>query len=519
MKKKGQGATYILILACILLSKVLGLARGVLLSAFYGTGMEAEVFQAVSKLPLMLYDVTLGTAIASAFIPVFNERLTKDGKAAAERFAGNFMTLAGAFSALVCVLGMVFPRVFVNIVASGFEGEKLTLALEMMRYILPVVLFATVTYILIGILQSYEEFTAPSLVSLFTNLALIFYFLVLNRRYGIKGLAVAFTVGWGLQFVFLLPFIIKKKFRYHFSLSLSGDMKRVLLLTPPLFISSLAQPINTIISTKMSSELDEGALSVLSYAYDAYFILAAVFASAMTNLYFPELSRRFAAGDRNGAAEIGGKMIKTVSAIVLPITAFMMTCGTPIIRILYQRGKFTAEDTTAVAGCLAVYSIAMLAFSLQEILNKFFYSMQKTIYPMIAAVGGILLNFGLSVWFVNAYGDYRLLTWATVVSGWFMALLLLLFVRGKVPQLMNKKLFLSLGKTLLGSLALGVVAYFIRRFLDGEGMVRSILCAVTALVGGALAYFAVLWLTRSEELGEILSMRKKKKEGPPCDKE
>ena len=85
MKKKGQGATYIIILACILLTKVLGLARGVLLSAFYGTGLEAEVFQAVSKLPLTLYDVTLGTAIVSAFIPVFNERLAKDGKQIAQR--------------------------------------------------------------------------------------------------------------------------------------------------------------------------------------------------------------------------------------------------------------------------------------------------------------------------------------------------------------------------------------------------------------------------------------------------
>lgn len=519
MKKKGQGATYIIILACILLTKVLGLARGVLLSAFYGTGLEAEVFQAVSKLPLTLYDVTLGTAIVSAFIPVFNERLAKDGKQTAEKFAGNFMSLAGAFSALICVLGMIFPKLFVNIVASGFAGEQLELALEMMRYILPVILFATVTYIFIGILQSYGEFTAPGLVSLFTNLALIVYFLVLNQSFGIKGLAVAFTVGWSLQFLFLLPFIVKKKFRYHFSLSLSGDIKRVLLLTLPLFISSLAQPINTIISTNMSSSLDEGALSVLSYAYDAYFILAAVFASAMTNLYFPELSRRFAGRDKAGAAQIGGKMIKTVSAIVLPITAFMIACGAPIIRVLYQRGQFTAQDTVAVAGCLGVYSLGMLALSLQEILNKFFYSMQKPMYPMVAAVGGILLNLGLSFWFVHAFGDYRLLAWATVLSGWFMAAILLLFVRGKVPQLINKQLFLSLGKTLLASVALGLVTYGVQMFADGEGLLRSVLCVLLSLVAGVAVYFGVLKLIRSQELDEILSMRNKKKGDQSCDKQ
>ncbi len=519
MKKQGKGATYIIILACILLTKVLGLARNVLLSAFYGTGAEAEVFQAVSKLPLTLYDVTLGTAIVSAFIPVFNERLTKDGKVEAERFAGNFMCLAGTFSVVVCLLGMIFPNVFVSIVAAGFEGEQLMLALEMMRYILPVILFATVTYIFIGILQSYGEFTAPGLVSLFTNLALIVYFVFFNRYFGIRGLAVAFTVGWALQLLYLLPFVIKKKFRFYFSLKLSGDMRRVLLLTLPLFVSSLAQPINTIISTNMSSSMDAGALSVLSYAYEAYFILAAVFASAMTNLYFPELSRRFAADDRAGAAEIGSKMIRTVSAIVLPITAFMAVCGTPIIRVLYQRGEFTAADTAAVAACLAIYCLGMLALSLQEILNKFFYSMQKPIYPMIAAIGGILLNLGLSFWFVYSFGKYQLLAWATVFSGWFMALLLMVFVAKKVPQLVTKGLFLSLGKTLLASLALGGAAWGVCRLADGEGLVRSVLCVAAALLVGAVVYFLVLWLTRSEELSEILSMlkRKKRKGAASCD--
>jgi peptidoglycan biosynthesis protein MviN/MurJ (putative lipid II flippase) len=78
MKKKGQSATYIIILACILLTKVLGMLRNSFLSAAYGTGTEATVFQAISKLPLTLYDVTLGTDIVSAFIPVFNELFTKE---------------------------------------------------------------------------------------------------------------------------------------------------------------------------------------------------------------------------------------------------------------------------------------------------------------------------------------------------------------------------------------------------------------------------------------------------------
>ncbi len=511
MKKQGKGATYVIILACILLTKVLGMLRNSFLSAAYGTGMEAKVFQAVSKLPLTLYDVTLGTAIVSAFIPVFNELFSKQGKGAAEKFAGNFMTLAGSLSTLICTIGMIFPRFFVKIVAQDFSGEEMLLAEQMMRYILPVMLFATVTYIFIGILQSYGEFTAPSLVSLFTNLAIILYFLFFDRFFGIEGLAVAFTIGWCFQLCFLLPFIVKKRFRFSFSFSLSANMRRVMILTLPLFVSSLAQPINNIISTRLSSGMGD-ALSILNYSYDAYFILAAVFASAMTNLYFPELSRRFADNDLTGAGEIGGKMIRSVSAIVLPITAFMMVCGQPIIRLLYQRGEFTAENTTAVAECLAIYCVGMLALSLQEILNKIFYSMQKPQFPMIAALGGILLNLGLSYLFIHLFDNYRMLAWSTVISGWVMAIILFIFVRKNVPQLVTGALFASLGKTLLASLALGAVAYGVRIWLDGEGMVRSVLCVGLSLLAGAVTYFVVLKLTGSDQLNELLSMRKKKGE-------
>lgn len=514
MKKQGGTKIYILIVACILLSKVLGMARNMFLSAYYGTGMEAEVFTAVSKLPLTLYDVTLGTAIVSAFIPVFNERLAQNGKNSANRFGSNFLTLAALFSTAVCALGMCFPELFVKIVASGFDDSRMALAVPMMRSILPVILFATAAYIFIGILQSYGEFTAPALVSLFTNLAIILYFVFFNQHFGIKGLAVAFTIGWSLQLLFLLPFVIKRGYRYRFICALTPDIKKVLLLTLPLFISSLAQPINTLISTNLSSSLSDGALATLNYAYEAYFILAAVFASAMTNLYFPEMSRRFAEGDTEGATDIGQTMLKTVSAIILPITVFMSVCGTPIIRVLYQRGEFTAENTAAVASCLAVYCVGMLALSWQEILNKFFYSMQNSKIPMIAALGGILLNLGTSFLFIRLIGQYRLLAVATVISGWFMAGVLMWFARKKAPKLIGKSLAVSLGKTLGASAGLGVVAFALRFALEktlGTGMLATVGTVAASLLMGGAVYILLLKLFRSEELGELLSKRREKR--------
>ena len=90
MKKRGAAGTYLILVAAVLLSKILGLVRNMLLSRYYGATAMADAFTAASSLPLIIYDVTVGTAIASAFVPVFNEKLTKTDRKQADRFGSNF---------------------------------------------------------------------------------------------------------------------------------------------------------------------------------------------------------------------------------------------------------------------------------------------------------------------------------------------------------------------------------------------------------------------------------------------
>ncbi len=514
MQKKGTFSAYLVIVASILLTKLLGLARTIFLGAFYGTGMEAGAFIAVSKLPLTLYDVTLGTAIVSAFIPVFNERLTAGGKKDANRFGSNFLTLALVLSAMLSALCFCFPAFTVKLFAPGFEGEQLALATKMMQIIIPIILFATASFILIGILQSYGEFTVPALVSLFSNLSIILYFLLLNDRFGIIGLSVAFTVGWSLQLLFLIPFAIKQGFRYTPRLSWGdADIKKVLILTLPLFVSSLAQPINTLISTNLSSSLGDGSgVAVLGYAYDAYFIVAAVFSSAMTNLFFPELSRRFSANDMNGAADIGASMLKTVSAIILPVMGLVMVLGEPIISLLLERGEFTAQNTLQVALCLCIYCIGMISLSFQEILNKFFYAMQNSVIPMLAAMGGITLNILSAFLLSKVFGFYGLAA-ATVLSGYAMALFLLLVARKKVSSLVTSSFWISIGKSTLSAAVAAAGAWGVKVLLSAlqlPSFLQNCIILACALLVGAAVYLGMLWICRSEEINALLSLVKKK---------
>lgn len=513
MKKKGIAWTYLLLVAAILLSKILGMVRTMLLTRAYGTTAMADAFNAASSLPLMIYDVTLGTAIASAFVPVFNEKLTKSSKEEAERFGSNFFNIVVLLSALLVGIGICFPRQALKIVASGLGGETLIYAVPLVRMILPVMSIAAGVFIFVGILQSYEEFTGPALISLVSNLAMIFYFVFLDDKLGIFGLGVAFTVGWLLQLLFLLPYLKKKKFHYSFVLDLrSADVRKVLVLTLPLFVAALAQPVNQLISTNISSNLGEGILASVNYAYQAYFIVSGIFSYCLTNLLFPELSRCFARGDLEEAKKICRGMLGTISAIVIPIMAFLGGNARPVIRLLYEGDHFTAEDTVLVGTLLSIYTVAMIFYSYQEILNKYFYSMQKVKLPVITAAVGIAVNLGVSLLAVRSLGAYGLAL-GTVVAAVVMAVMLWWFAARTSKGLLNRALFFGIGKDLVGAMGLFVTARELRILVEGlvSGTLGTALGLLAGLLGGLAVYVILLKLLGSKELKTLSQMIKKPK--------
>ncbi len=511
-KKKSDVFVYMVLVAAVLLVKVLGLVRGMFLSAMYGTGVEASAFTAVSNLPLIIFDVTFGTAITSAFVPVFNEKLSSDSKDGANRFASNFFNIVLIFSIVFVALGMIFPKQAVLLVASGFNGqtEAMTIATTLMRIISPIVTFACCTYIFIGILQSFGEFIAPALVSLFSNLSMIVYLVFFNKSFGINGLAVAFCFGWFLQFVFLLPFLKKKEFKYTFNLNFkSKDIKKVAVLTLPLFVAALAQPINQLISSNFSSSVSEKGIATVNYAYNAYLIVAGVFSYALSNMFFPKMSRKFAENDIEGATVICKDMLSSITAIILPIMLFVGICSKPIISVLYQRGEFTASDTQSVAALLTVYAVAMISLSWQDIFNKYFYSMQKSVVPMISAFVGITSNILFSVILTPKIGLLGLAV-STVIAGYAMSVVLALFSLKVSKSIFTKTFVIEISRLILAALVSGTVCFICTNAFDFDSnLVFKITYILITLIATLVSYVIMLFVLRSENVLRFKSVLRK----------
>ena len=367
-------------------------------------------------------------------------------------------------------------------------------------------------------------FTALAVVALYYLVQLDFdrkiarrtvrYFLLLPFALTLMG-----TVPDGLFLLFsvlTLLFLRKKKFRYQPVLSFrSPDIRRVLILTLPLFVAAMAQPINQLISSNISSTLGDGTLASVNYAYQAYFIVSGIFSYCLTNLFFPEMSRCFSRGDKEAAKGICRNMLASISAIVLPIMAFIGGNSKAVIRLLYQRKNFTAEDSALVGALLAVYALAMLAYSYQEILNKFFYSMQKVILPVATALTGIAVNLGVAVFAVRKIGVYGLAI-GTVAAAFVMAVMLVIFTARVAPGVLNRGLIFTVLKDVIAAAALFIAARETRIFLEIRlsGTAGTLISLVAGLVVGLAVYTIILWLLRSAELKALFEIliKKTKKE-------
>ena len=503
-------------------AKILGQLREMLAASAYGTGDMANAYQVASQIPLLFFEISLGAAISSTFIPVFNEIMQLEGREKAFRFSSNFVWIVCAIAAFFSVIGIVFAEQIISFQGSGLKENAYNaylMAVNILRIMMPIMIFTAASYSFAGILQSLDEFNTPASMSLVSNLLVILYFLLLNRYLGVYGLAVFVLLGWILQLVILIPALKKKQYRLSFVFNPkdSGIIKTAKLALP-VFISVWVQPINSMINTKLASYLNDGqAVSALSYANKLYVIISSVFTLVLTNYIFPKMSRLYTAGDKEGVADILRSSLRIVVLIILPIMILFMTLATPIIRLIYERGAFDAMSTRLTATALLFYSVGMLALGLMEVFNKTFYAMQKSKIPMRVSMIGITLNIILSIVLSNAMGlgGIALASSIAMIS---MAFLLGFQMRRYVPHLFDRAFVSNTVKILISGGVMTAVVLLLNPLLAAHftgGFLKTFLWLAIAASAGGIAYLAAAVFLRVDEI--IMVLNKFLKKGSDSD--
>ena len=506
-----QVKTIGVVMLITVLGKILGLVRDMLMGHNFATGMEIAAFQVASRIPRTFFDVVFASAISASFIPIFNDRLEKQGEGDAFDLSKSFFTWIGLLTAAFSGLGILFADPIVGLLADGFDGETAALCGSFLRILFPTVFFTGVAFSLVGVLQSLGQFSIPSALSIFSNGIIILYYLLFCRKYGVYGLCWAFLLGWAAQAVVQMPWLYKRGFRYRPSLR-HPALKQVFLLMLPVMVSTWIQPLNQLISTRFATHLFSGAgASAMDYANTIYTMITGILVLSITNVIFPEMSRLSTTGRDEELGELIVSNIRGMLFFLLPLTVGVMTLAEPIVRLLFEYKSWDGFSTQITARALACMSLGMVGYGIQNVLSRAFYAGQNGKLPLISGLFSIVVNLGLCLLLTDRF-DVAGLSIATAVSSTVSALVLLIPTAKRYRNLWNRAFWTGLLKMALSAAGMGLLVWGSSHFLQSvlpDGLIARVILVTVPTILGVGSYFGLTLLLGLPELRVVKQFLKK----------
>lgn len=511
MKKTfGFAKTAALMGIIILLSKVMGLVRDVMIAGAYGTTMYAVAYETASKLPVTIFDFVLGGVVTSAFIPVYNSIAVKEGKDKASAFTQSYMNLILLLTGIIAVFGVIFAPALVSFIAPDLSADAAALSVRLTRIMFPMVIFVGLAFTFVGFLQSEGEYNIPAVISLVSNLIMVGYLAVSGMftddpMISVTGLSVAMLIGWAAQAAVQIPSVRKRGFRYRPTAPvLTPETKRAAKNALPILAATWTTPVCTLINTRLASGM-EGAISMLGYANRLYIIIVGLFSFVATNLLFPYFARADAAGDTEEKDRMTRMSVKVLTFIIAPISVGVAVLAEPFVSLIYENGAFDATDTLWTANALRFYSVGMVFAAVSEVLTKAFFAAEKTKYPMIAALVSVTFNVAV----VAFLGGWLHIGGIALVSGLAaavnMAVNLFFAYRTHMISWVRTDA-LDIAKTVVSALLMGAAVWFVYPLTSGMPMLIGFALSVAA---GVVVYAVCVTVLRSEEMRGILKKLKK----------
>lgn len=466
VKTDSVARSALVVMAAMMISRVLGYVRDVIIYAQIGQNNFTDAYNAAFKIPDCIYMILVGGALSAAFIPVVSSYLARGEKEKVWEFSSVVINVIATLLLILVVIAYIFAPQFIGFYVSGFDAETLALTVVLARIMLVQAVFMALAGICQGLLQAFKIFTPTAIGSVIYNIGIIvvgaaFSGLIEMRfpGYGITAFSLGVVAGAFGNFLIQAIALRKVGMKYRPSFNIKNPgFKRMILLMLPVFISLAATEINLFVSAGIASHLAPGLLSALNTAQRLMQLPISIFAVSIAMAVFPVLSREAALNHIEEFRKEFSRGIRTILFVLIPFSALLAVVGVPLIRFLYEIGKFTGDNTEAVAYALYFYCGGIIFYGCIQILNRAFYAFQDTKKPVFVAVCGVAINLSLSFLLVRylAQGGLAL---AYTCAGIFNVILLTFFLKRKLGHLRVKEIGISVIKTVLISAVMAAAAY------------------------------------------------------------
>jgi len=494
-----------------IVSRVLGYVRDQRIVLLLGTTLSADSFVLAYRIPNLFRRLVGEGTVAASFVPVFTTYMRERSKEELWEFANKLFWTLAMVLAVITVLGVIFSRQVIAPFSTAGWGE----AIALNRIILPYLFFVGLAALGMGILNCFSHFALPASTTVLLNLSIIAFSTALVWRYfhsPAVSLAVGVLVGGALQFLILIPQMVRRGMRFDFGISFSHPgIRSVARVIFPRFFGLGISQINFFVDTYFAkaARMPRGSLTALYVADRVMELVLGGYAIAVATAILPMMAHHAAANNYEGLKKTLTFAVRIVAYITVPAAMGLMILREPIIRVLFQHGQFVAASTSLTARPLLYYAICLPALACVKLIVPAFYSARDTKTPVIVAFISFLLNIVLNLIFLEFLfrrfqnGGPAL---ATALATFFDFFTLFIIFRLRYGSLGMLDILRSISKISLCAAIMGagcmIANHYAKNVLQGAFPLQ--LTVFTGMILGAtLLYVGLTWIFRCPEIEEV----------------
>jgi putative peptidoglycan lipid II flippase len=495
-------------------SRILGLVRDQVLAYYFGAGDAMDAYRVGFRIPNLFRDLFAEGAMSAAFVPTFTRRIAEGGRESAWHLGNLVINALIVATGVLVVAGILLAEPLVRLLAGGYAAVpgKLPLTVTLARIMLPTLTLVAVAAAMMGMLNSLRHFFVPALSPAMFNVVTIVFAVTLvpiAPRAGIEPIviiAVATVLGGVAQLLLQWPALRGEGFHYRPVLDWADPgLWRVLALMGPGTVGLAATQLNLLVNVFLATREGTGAVSWLDYAFRLMYLPIGLFGVSIATAVLPAVSRHVVDRDRAASRRTIANGLSLMLTLNVPATIGLVVLAEPIVRLIFERGEFTAADTHATAVALQFYAIGLVGYSVVRIASPTFYALGRNRVPVVVSMVTVGVNAGLNVILVRVLG-YAGLALGTSLAALFNATVLLVLLRRELDGLEERRVLGSLGRIVLASTAMGAAAAaadaWLAALVPGAGLVQQ-LGRVGGSIAAALAVLAAAsWALRVREFGE-----------------
>lgn len=509
----------------LLLSRVLGLIRESIATGQFGVSAETDAYVLSFQIPDLLFFLVAGGALSAAFIPIFTEYLHTKGEEEAWELFSNVATIMTVFvTGLILIAWVAAPQI-TSLIAPTKSPEVQAMVTYMSRIVLPSQLAFFIGGLMMGTLYARQIFTVPGLGPNIYNIGIITGALVVSQFVtpSVSGMSWGALVGAFIGNIFVPLLAIRALgARYRFTMNFRHEgVRRVFKLMAPVVLGLSLPGVFGILLQYFGGFFSDGVNTALNLSNRLMQAPLAIFGQSLAIGVFPALAQFYATQRMDMFRDQLGRTLRLTLFLATPFATIMVVAPADIIRLMYEHGEFTAENTALTAPVLAAFALGIAAWCVQPVIMRAYFALQRPVPPIIMGTIATAIFLGVSYGVVSSKSNYTLLPLAGSAAAIALAIILIIMIRRDVDGLDIGGLIKTFALSVLASFGAAGVFWCGMRGLDFIGFTRNkIGVIVGCLVFGFLAagiYYLLsraLKMPESDYLDRALNKRKGGGSGP-----